>query len=117
MPMTDIMKDDNASDRVHLRLAIVLVAISWALAIAARWLEGFIWKMLLVIDRSCPPLYPGVWLAGLGLQIILTVVLGFRKILFVQRCALVLSGYWICAMLTSFSALIYANGSVVFGGK
>src|SRR5881296_2718389 len=113
--MTNTTNEDAAERGWIDALPLFIFICSWILAAAAKLFGNFIWEILRHINPLGYPLYPGIWIIGVSGQIFLTCFLRYRRTRYFEMGALLLSGYWVCALLTAFTALFASHGLISSG--
>ena len=96
---------------------LVLLLIAWAATILVKLAAQYFWQMLRTINPLGPPLYPGVWIAGLLFQLLATIALLLRRERLVRITVTFLLGYWACALVSIATSLFFANGTIISGAR
>ncbi len=82
------------------------------IAVFSRMYEDRILGMVTEFNGRCPPLFPGVWLVGLGIQalMIALVLKEFKR--FARAYFCFAYGYWFC-VIVSLTACLLSYSSVL----
>ncbi len=73
--------------------------------------------ILQTINPLGPPLYPGVWIGGLLVQLVATIALPLKRERFLRILITFLIGYWGCALVSIATSLFFASSSITSGAK
>jgi len=101
----------------HQPSPFVLLLVSWAATIAIKLAAVYMAHILRTINPLGPPLYPGVWIGGLLIQLVATTAVLLKKDRFLRILTIFLIGYWGCALVSIATSLFFASSTIISGAK
>src|SRR5439155_22132456 len=113
------MKPDQTSSSISILRAprfytvkMHLVA-TWVCLAASRIYGYRILSTLRDLNVQSPPLFPGVWLFGCGIQLVVTIIALTKFCERVRVPLYVLYGYWLCVIVSLTACLLYHSNVLI----